>query len=254
MMRDYVDSQRAAVLCFLNAQYKTDLTTYSNSTSMLNSIITSIGSLNIWKKNLMGKIPEGPSIYINEIISNLNHILVMASLGLKTSSLLMIRRSQENLFSFLYYKDHPIEFFVKESEISKKNQQLKVNELKEYIEDYPFSIHYPTINHEEMRKSIKLVTEKWQEQYKDLSNYVHGTNSQFLELTKFLEEIQPSVELFLTIEKNIIIFTSVINTLFVNFFFDEYKHFIEPEKSFIRFAISSDFIFKDKIRYIFHDL
>ncbi|MEV5036748.1 hypothetical protein MRBLBA21_001540 [Peribacillus frigoritolerans] len=254
MIQDYVIEQRNAVLHFLKSQFNNDISNFQKSSLMLDTIIKTIGSLKIWQKNLESVIIGNSSVYINEIISNLNHSLIMAALGFKTPTMLMIRRSQENLFSFLYYKDHPIELYRKETDLTKKNQQMKMNELKDYIVDYPLIMHYPCINAEEARKTVKRITDVWQEQYKDLSNYVHGTNSNFLELVKLLEDIQPSDELFNMIIENIEIFSSVINSLFIIFYFNEYKQFIGAEKSFIRQSIINGFGFKEKIRFVFQEI
>ncbi len=51
--------------------------------------------------------------YLREIVSNTNQVLVLGTLGFKSASCAMIRRSLENIVVLLYYKDHPVEFFKK---------------------------------------------------------------------------------------------------------------------------------------------
>jgi hypothetical protein len=41
-------------------------------------------------------------------------------MGFKISSLIVLRRSLENILGFIYYKDHPVEFIKKEFDGSKR--------------------------------------------------------------------------------------------------------------------------------------
>jgi hypothetical protein len=254
MIQQHIADQQAYVQEFFGEKFNIDIKGVENSNVVLEALIINITALKTWSLNLRDVVPNNSAYYLNEIVSNLNHAVLLCILGLKIPSYTMIRRSQENLLSFIYYKDHPVEFEKKELDFIKKNQMLKIDELRDYIESYPFQIHYSDLNLQELKKFVKQLSEDWKTQYQDLSHYVHGTNSKYLELMEFLEQINLSKEFMTSMAGHIHRFSSVVNSLFIVFFFNKYKSFDQHEKQLIRWSITNDFGYKEQIRHVFKDL
>jgi hypothetical protein len=170
------------VISYITQYFKMDLESYSELDSFIYASLKSIISLKIWSQylNENEKIPVGLDQYFNELISNLNHVLLMGIIGYRTPSFIMIRRSLENYLIFLYYKDHPIEFYKREQNLIKR-EFLNIDFLRKYIEEYPFDIKYEIDDTLSYTKLTKDVMKKWFEQYQTLSNFVHGTNAKYLE-------------------------------------------------------------------------
>lgn len=251
----YLEEQREIVSSHLEERFKINLVDLPDFGKFTDSSLRGILSLKIWKKYLEENkaVPNGPDQYVDETISNLNQVLVMGIIGFKTPSCIMLRRSLENSISFLYYKDHSVEFSKKEYEPTKK-KFLKINELKEYIESYPFYIMYKEYDYEKIKKLIKKLMDSWLMQYKELSNFVHGTNSEYLDLKNYLNDITPENIILVTLMKYIQSLSSIVNTLNILFFFDIYKKFDEVEKSLIRLSISDDLGFKRELIEIFGEI
>ena len=140
----------------------------------------------------------------------------------------------------------PVELFKKEMDDNSRTVS-GFNELKDYIKNYPYSMKY-NIDDAEVQEIASKVIEDWTRQYKELSNFVHGTNSNFFQKTEYLDEfkfIKKDVN-FLT--KQVEVLSSIVNTLLIIFYFEEYIKFDETtEKSLIRSAISNNMEYKKKI-------
>jgi hypothetical protein len=222
--------------------------------SYLDICLNNIISLKIWKDALIEETPDGPNQYLDEIISNFNQLIILGAIGFQTPSNMLIRRSIENLISYIYYKDHIIEFHKKEFEKDKKKNYNKMSDLHDYVKDYPFIVLYGPEKSEKISKFLKQVMDFWWKQYSELSNYVHGTTSKYLELKDYLDDIKPNNEVINLLSKNVSNFSSLTNTILVLFFFQFYKELEKSKKSIIRTAIIEEHGFKKELTDIFNEI
>ena len=60
---------------------------------------------------------------------------------MKIPALIMLRRTQELILTYLFYSEHPVELFKKEMD---DNSRIVSGfyELKDYIKNYPYSMKY----------------------------------------------------------------------------------------------------------------
>jgi hypothetical protein len=240
------------VLSYVTQYFKMDPKNYSELDSFIYASLKSIISLKIWSQYLdkNEKKPIGLDQYFNEIISNLNHVLLMGIIGYRAPSFMMIRRSLENYLIFLYYKDHPVEFYKREQNLIKR-EFLKIDFLRKYIEDYPFDIKYEIDNSVNYTKLTREVMKKWFEQYQELSNFVHGTNAKYLDLKNYLKDIKPDDSILSSLRDQIQLFTSIVNTLNILFFQNIYEELDEQEKTIVRFSIGTQEGFKKELQNIY---
>ena len=94
-------------------------------------------SLKVWEEHLDANFQRIPGIklYFQEMRSNTIHIIILGNIDMKIPALIMLRRTQEIIMTFLYYSEHPIEFYRKEAD----ERDRTVNgfgELKEYLKRY----------------------------------------------------------------------------------------------------------------------
>ena len=218
----------------------------------LEESIKAILSVKIWIKHSKENriFPEGVVEYIEEIVSNLNQVTTLGILGFKSPSYAMIRRSLENILVFLYYKDHPVEFFKKN--IS-EGRLHKLKDLKEYIKSYPFELIYLSSEEREdkiktSKKFIEKTIKIWELEYKQLSNYIHASNPKYLELVTYIDEIYVSSKDLKTLSNKIRKLNSIVNSLLIAFFPMQYKElFNDAEKSLIRISIENS---KEKEKFL----
>jgi hypothetical protein len=185
-------------------------------------------------------------MYIQEMLSNAIHIIILGNIDMKIPALLMLRRTQELILTFIFYSEHPVELYKKEMDDNIRTVS-GFNELKDYIKSYPYSMKY-NIEDVKMQSFISTVIDDWSRQYRELSNFVHGTNSNFFQKTEYVDEfkfIKKDVN-FLTRQVKMV--SSIVNTILLVFYFKEYVDFEEhTEKSLIRHAISNDIEYKKNI-------
>ncbi len=259
----YLKDQKNILLDFLQKKYNIIITEDAYFNDFININLLELTSIKIWSKNLYDGDSFGAEQYLNEIISNLNQLIILALLGLKIPSFMLIRRSLENLLMFLYFKDHRIEFAKREqnrNDIKKgKNQEYRIDrnsisELKEYVAYFPFTAIYPEIEKNKLDDLLNSMIQLWDKQYSDLSNFVHGTSSRYLELKNYLDDINPdedSLNYVSTYNKN---YCSLVNSFLILFYFDKFKNFENKEKSIIRNAIDSETKFKQKMTDVFGEI
>lgn len=239
------------VITYLTKSFKIDLEKLPELDNFIYASLKSIISLKIWSKYLKDseEIPIGLDQYFDELISNLNYILLMGVIGYRVPSFVMIRRSLENYLMFLYYKDHPIEFYKKEQNHIKRDF-LRNDILIKYIEEYPFEMD-SKIDSASHTKLAKEVMKRWIKQYQELSNFVHGTNIKFLELKSYLDDIQPTNAVLSSVKDQMLLFSSIVNTLNILFFQEKYQELSEDEKTIVRFSIGTQEGFKKELQNIY---
>lgn len=249
-----IEDQKNEVKQYLTDQFDLHIRDLNNFNEFLNNSIKGIIAIKIWKDKLRIDMDTDSAIYIDEIVSNLNQVLIMGTIGFKIPSAILIRRSYENLDSFLYYKDHPVEFFLKEAEQPRRS--FKGEELKEYLEKYPFIINdYPRFNSEKAKRlNLSLIKHK-SEQYSKLSNYVHATNHRYLQLSSYIEDIKPHDDTLDLINRFILEFNTISNCFFIMFFNNKYQELQEIQKSAIRSSIGGgNRRYKKQLQEIFGEL
>ena len=172
---------------------------------------------------------------------------------MKIPALIMLRRTQELILTFIYYSEHPVELYKKEMNDNSRTIS-SFNELKDYVKNYPYSMKY-NVEDEKIQKIVSRVISDWTIQYRELSNFVHGTNSKFFQCTKYVDEFKfvKSDVNFLT--KQVRILSSIVNTLLIIFYFQDYIKFDEhTEKNLIRNAISNDLKYKKKVVEVLEEI
>jgi hypothetical protein len=214
-----------------------------------------IASLNIWKAHLddSDDVISESLEYYDEIISNLIHVAILFVMRLKVPAVMMLRRSRENLLNFIYYSEHRVEFYKKEYDDNRKNFN-GFKDLKDYLVQYPFNVKY-NISNQIVSNLVKDSLLDWSEQYKRLSHFVHGSNTKYMENVKNFDGIiTESKELEFMI-KELDIFLEVLNTLFVVFYFNEYRNLDEhDEKPFIRNSFFSTKDYKRRLKDMFKEI
>ena len=80
-------------------------------------------------------------VYFQEMLSNAVHIILLGNIDMKIPALIMLRRTQELILTFIFYSEHPVELFKKEMDDNSRTVS-GFNELKDYIKNYPYSMKY----------------------------------------------------------------------------------------------------------------
>lgn len=237
-----------SVYKFLKEKYNISILQESIIADFINDNIIFLLSLKIWQKNLKNLYLEKNNyiLYFQEMVSNILHTMILVPLEMNIPTLFTIRRTQELLLKFLYYYEHPIEFYKKE--IDHKSKNIKnINELKDYIQTYPFSKKYK-INDFEIKSFLISIMDDWNKQYQDLSNFVHASNSKYFQSVNYLNDFKIKKDDIKFIHEHLKRLSSISNTLFILFYFKNYINFEEyNEKSIIRSAIDNKLNYKIKI-------
>lgn len=213
----------------------------------LGKIVSGIVSFKIF----IDRIEDIDDHYAKEIISNLNQSSILTFLGFRVASLILLRRCLENVLCSVYYKDHKIEYLKKELDVNKRTFD-KIEDLLNYFIDFPYKQYYD-IDEEKLLTLLKKIKEEWTSTYKKLSNYVHSSNSNYLDLHTFLDDIKFKQDKFLEYIELYELTISIITSIFLVFYFKEFSNFTPEEKSIIRNSIHNVEI-KRKIIEIFGDL
>lgn len=223
--------------------------------SMISSFLYFLMSLKIWEERFAQKstIHKNSLMYFQENVSNIIHAFLLTMLRLKIPAIIMLRRTQENLLTFLYYNDHNIE--SGKNEIHSNFRPYKdFSGLKQYIKNYPFHHKY-VIESRRLQTLISELIDQWSSQYRELSHYVHGSSTKYFSQNNLMDAMAMTAQDFQQIKKNVSILSSIFNTLMIIFFFNDYLTFNEHrEKYFIRCAISNDFGYKRRILNLFHEI
>ena len=248
----YIKEQTDLVKNYLKQTFRIPIAELPGIDDFLNVFLKNILSLKVWVDNISKSniIFRESIIYIEEIISNLNQALVLGIIGFKVPSCVMMRRSLENLISFIYYKDHPVEYFKKEFGII---QFTRFKDLQEYFRTYPAELVYGVINKKEFQHLLKYLVSKLNAVYKELSDYVHGSRKEYLELKKYIDSITPKEETLKHLIKMAKDVGDILNSTLIIFFFDTYCSFDKTIKSLMRLAINDDKI-KQRIAKAFGNL
>ena len=168
----YIREQSELVKEYLENTFKMPIPNLLKINDFLDIELKNILSIKVWVDKLRdNNIFLSPLIYLEEVISNLNQALILGIIGFRVPACVMMRRSLENIISFLYYKDHPVEYFRKES----GTLLTKIKDLQEYFKKYPSELAPSVIDDNKFKELLKRLISKWDETYRDLSNYVHGS-------------------------------------------------------------------------------
>lgn len=240
---------------FILKKYQVNIKGKEQLVTMVQTTLLFLITLRIWKSKLTNEFQkvEGIEKIFDEMISNIFHVMIMGAIDLKIPALVMIRRTQENILSFLYYCEHPVEYFRKESDDSIRILS-GFSDLKDYIKLYPFSMKY-NLEDKSVQELARIVVTDWGTQYKELSNFVHGTNSEYFEAVAYLDEFKFSKKNTKMITTQILKLSSIVNSLLILFYFETYLYFDEKnEKRLIRNAIDNNLHYKKLITDIFGEI
>jgi hypothetical protein len=245
-----IEDQKKEINKFLHKRFNLKVDSYKNLNEFLTNFITGIVVMKIWREQLENKNPD-VIIYLDEIVSNLNQALIMGAIGFKIPATILIRRSYENMTAFLYYKDHSVEYFLKESEMPRRYMDDK--ELKSYLEKFPFVMNkYDSFNEEKAKILISHLLKHKAEEYESLSNYTHASNHRYLQLNEYLNDINPNDDEIKLLNKFVMEFNTILNSIFILFFFNDFEAIEEPKKKLIRNSIGGgNRRYKNQIREIF---
>jgi len=240
---------------FISEKYKVNIKKKEQLVNYVKGSLVFLQSLKIWNRHLdkQYNIVNGIDHYFKEMISNIIHVIILGTIDLKVPALVMLRRTQEIILAYLYYSEHPVEYYKKE-----KNDNIRnisgFNELKEYIKQYPFSTKY-NVDEKRLKELVSRILDEWTIQYKNLSNYVHGTNSSYFQMISYMDEFK-----FIKKDVNYLIeqvnmTSTVVNMLLMVFYFNTYLSMDDiSEKSIIRRAIGNERSYKSDIVEIFTEI
>lgn len=237
-----------AITQFINKKYKIIIKSKEQLVNFTKSSLTFMMSIKIWKNHLNDVFQQTPKteMYFQEMLSNAIHLIILGNIDMKIPALIMLRRTQELILTYLFYSEHPVELYKKEADV---NLRLisSISELKDYIRKYPYSMKY-NVSDMQVQEIASKIIDDWTRQYIELSNFVHGTNSYFFQNAEYIDEfkfVKKDVN-FLT--KQVELLSSIVNTLLMLFYFREYVNFDEhTEKALIRNAIVNDLNYKKMI-------
>jgi hypothetical protein len=230
--------------------YPVDIESLPSYDTFIDTSLCAIMSIKLWDYKLkeFGSIPSGPSKYLQETISNLNQIILLSTLGFTIPTYMLLRRSLENTFTFLYYKDHPIEYYHKDVNFKRS---LSRDNLKKYLTDYPFEIKIERLNKDKIMALMKKIVLLEDDNYKSLSNYVHATSSEHLDLKYYIDDLKSDDDFLKSITPIIADISTIVNMMNILFFHKEYFDFKEEDKEIVRLAISNKLDLKADLKEIF---
>lgn len=240
---------------FIKEKYEVDIESKDELITFTKTSLEFLISIKIWSKYIKqdNQVFADAKNYFYEIVSNIINSIILAVLDLKVPALIMFRRSQENILTFLYYSEHPIEYYKKERDGNSKSLN-GFKELKEYVTTYPFSCKY-NISDQIVQSFASEILKKWTEQYQELSNFVHGTNTKYFEGIEYFDQFTYDKRNITYLTEQIEKLSSIINSILITFYFNQYKLFSEEtEKSIIRKSIKNKYEFKNEIIKIFKEI
>lgn len=239
---------------FVEAKYGFIIKSKEQSVNFTKKAVTFMMSIKIWKKHMVPVFQKAPKteMYFQEMLSNAIHIILLGNIDMKIPALIMLRRTQELILAYLFYSEHPVELFKKEMDDNFRT--IGFNELKDYIKNYPYSMKY-NVDDVKVQEIASKVIGDWTRQYRELSNFVHGTNSNFFQKTEYVDEFKFEKKDVNFLTKQVEILSSIVNTLLIIFYFQEYIKFDEnTEKSLIRSSISNDLGYKKKVVEVLQEI
>ncbi|MBS6062929.1 hypothetical protein [Criibacterium bergeronii] len=240
---------------FLRKKYNRSLLENKHLIEFTESCILLLLSLKFWEKKLEETYKDKADTikYIQEMISDLLNIMILTPLEMKIPALFLIRRLQELSLKYIYFFDHQIECIKKEEDENYKTIK-NLQEIKEYIKNYPFSNKY-NIDKSKLENLITNIIKNWDNSYKEMSNYVHASNTSYFDKVNYLNDFKFEDKDIIFINNHIKNISSVVNSLFIIFHFKDYVRFADyPEKCMIRSSIESELNYKKKIIDIFKEI
>jgi len=189
MIKEQIDS----VYEFLETTYNIKPDTLpDNFNEFLERTIYTIIAVKLWVSKIEENTTKDPIqnekeilYFFKEVISDLNNFLILGSLGFKSASYLFIRRGLENFMKFVYFMDHPVEYY--------SSSYVEPKLLREYLKKYPPQLvivrSNMDITSKKIKKILKELHQTLDELYRETSRYIHGQSKINLELIEYLNEI-----------------------------------------------------------------
>lgn len=249
MIKKLINTQKKEIEDLLNNRFNIKKKSIEGFDSYTGLVVENTISLKTWESPLENYIANS---FFKEIISNCNQALVLGLLGFNIAAFTNLRRCLENILVFIYYSEHNIEYQKKELDVTKRNFD-KIENILNYIKDYPFTTKYPGGEKAKMDTLLKKVCDIWLNDYKELSNYVHSSNTKYLDLNVFLVDIKPTKEKLDLLAQTFTSITNIIHSLLIIFFYKEYHDLIANEKTLIKSNINDGNI-KRNLKEYFKDI
>lgn len=132
-----------AITRFVEEKYGIIIKSREQSVDFTKKALTFMMTIKVWKKHMTPTFRKAPKteMYFQEMLSNAVHIILLGNIDMKIPALVMLRRTQELILTYLFYSEHPVELFKKEMNDNSRTVS-GFNELKDYIKNYPYSMKY----------------------------------------------------------------------------------------------------------------
>ncbi len=115
--------------------------------------------------------------FLDELRSDLVHVLTFVSLGFKKPLALSIRSCIEDVIRHIYYKDHPIEFQLLNET---GDTQISVTSTFDYFNDHPLFKKF---------KGFHMIYDHLSNQYSETSKLIHGSSIKHFQLSKSISQL-----------------------------------------------------------------
>ena len=122
-----------AITRFVEEKYGIIIKSREQSVDFTKKALTFMMTIKVWKKHMTPTFRKAPKteMYFQEMLSNAVHIILLGNIDMKIPALVMLRRTQELILTYLFYSEHPVELFKKEMNDNSRTVS-GFNELKDY--------------------------------------------------------------------------------------------------------------------------
>ena len=105
-----------AITRFVEEKYGIIIKSREQSVDFTKKALTFMMTIKVWKKHMTPTFRKAPKteMYFQEMLSNAVHIILLGNIDMKIPALVMLRRTQELILTYLFYSEHPVELFKKE--------------------------------------------------------------------------------------------------------------------------------------------
>ena len=238
-----IKEQLDSVYKFLETRYNIKSSKLpDNFNEFLERTIYTIIAIKLWVSNIEKDTTRDPIqnqgeilYFFKEVVSDLNNFLILGSLGFKSASYLFIRRGLENFMKFIYFKDHPVEYY--------STPYIEPKILREYLKKYPPKLiiirsRFTDNDTERIKNILKELNQELDYLYRKTSRYVHGQSKINLELVEYLNDLGPGdEEYFKNLTSLIERFSLIIQGTLILIYNEIYRKLDANQKKIIHMSI-----------------
>lgn len=149
--------------------------------------------------------------FLNEVRSDYIELLLCICLKIKKSLTLSTRSSIEHTLSYIYYKEHPVEF---EKLDLNPDPKITTQFFFDYVKKHPRLIKFKGI-----LKNIQFL----ETEFHNLSKFVHGPSKNYLQLDKSITDKKFSKTEEKNLINDIVKLSDNLLTILIIFHWDEFK-------------------------------